>query len=470
MSDTAQNTDKTKDFVEDDAQDSSLYGLNDEIVSDVARALREEDTSSVKEVIQDLSSADQADLIEKLADSERTQLLDTARTDIQPQTYSELESDVANSLLTEMKASNVASIVSQLDSDDRLSLLEDLDPVFQKDIIQKLSTHNQIALEEGLSFPKDSAGRLMSREFVAIPEFWSVGKTIDYLRETSEKMPENFSDIFLIDPFYHISGEVPLHMILRSPREAKIKDLALEDIHTIPSDADQEDVAYLFKREDISSAPVVDADSRLIGVVTVDDVIDVIEEEAREDILRLGGVEKDDIYRAVFDTTRARFKWLFVNLITAVLASIVIGFFEATIEQIVALAILMPIVASMGGNAGTQTLTIAVRALATKDLSKSNAWRIMVKETLVGLTNGLLFAIIVGLVTYLWFGSDLLALVISMAMAFNLIIAGIFGISIPIILDRFNIDPALASSVFLTTVTDVVGFFVFLTLAGIILL
>jgi magnesium transporter len=338
--------------------------------------------------------------------------------------------------------------------------------------IQKLSAKNRVTVEEGLTFGEDSAGRLMQREFVAIPQFWTVGKTIDYLRAMGEDLPQDFFDLFIIDPSYHILGTVPLNKLVRSVRSEKIDVLIGEqDLHIIPATMDQEDVARIFRREALVSAPVTDETNRLIGVITVDDIVDVITEEAEEDILRLAGVGNNatDIYHDVLNTTKSRFSWLSVNLLTAILASMIIGMFDATIEQIVALAVLMPIVASMGGNAGTQTLTIAVRALATKELSRTNMARMIGKETLVGLINGLAFAVIAAFITLFWFEQPVLAVIIAIAMIINLITAGLFGIGIPVLLNSIGIDPALASSVFLTTITDIVGFFAFLGLAALVM-
>ena len=369
-----------------------------------------------------------------------------------------------------MTAQQVADILSELDSDDALDLIENLDEKFQQEIIRNLSAKTRIAIEEGLTFPEDSAGRLMQREYVAIPQFWTVGKVIDYLRAAAEDLPSEFYDLIIIDPLYHVVGEIPLNRILRSKRNKKIEELTLDDLHTIPAEMDQEEAAMIFRREGLNSAPVVDNDNRLIGVITFDDIIDVIDEEAQEDILKLAGVEGSDLYRAILSTTGSRFRWLFVNLMTAIAASIVISFFDATIEQIVALAVLMPIVASMGGNAGTQALTVAVRALATKELSSTNMMRVIGKETIVGTLNGIGFAIIMGVIAALWFSSNMLGLVIAAAMVINLIFAGLFGAGIPIVLDKMGTDPALASTVLLTTVTDVVGFFGFLGLASIFLI
>jgi len=324
-------------------------------------------------------------------------------------------------------------------------------------------------VEEGLAFPEDSAGRLMERDFVAVPAFWSVGETIDFLRE-SDDLPNDFYDIFVVDPRHKAVGTIALSHVLRSKRPIKIKDIMVSDIVTVPAMMDQEEVAFLFSQQDLVSAPVVDDANRLIGTITVDDVLDVIHEEAEEDIMRLGGVSSDDLYSAAFETGRSRFSWLFVNLLTAIAASIVIGLFEGTIEQIVMLAVLMPIVASMGGNAGTQTMTVAVRALATKELTASNAMRVLGKEALVGVYNGFLFALLIGCVAWYWADSWQIGGVMAIAMIVTLVLAAFSGMAIPLILARTGIDPAIASSVILTTITDVVAFTAFLGLAAWLLL
>jgi magnesium transporter len=447
--------------------------FTDDDIRVITDALHDERASEVQSLVDDLSVTQSAELLEKIIPDDRATLIENYLAHFDAETFVELDNDVRRSILEAMEPITVATIISELDSDDAVEMIEKLDPIFQKQIIKKLSAKNRATIEEGLTYPEESAGRLMQREFVAIPQFWTVGKTIDYLRAAAEELPYEFFDIFVIDPLYHVVGELPLNQIIRSKRSVKISDL-LEgrEIHYIDATMDQEDVARIFQDKNMTSAPVVDNNHRLIGVITFDDIHDVIDREAQEDILRLAGVSTSgsDMYRDILNTTKSRFTWLSVNLLTAILASLVIGLFDATIEQIVALAVLMPIVASMGGNAGTQTLTITVRALATKALSRTNMMRMIGKETFVGFLNGLAFAFIIGAVTYFWFDSSLLSVVIAVAMVINLIIAGLFGIVIPIILDRIGIDPALASSVFLTTVTDVVGFFAFLGLAAIVLI
>lgn len=448
-----------------------IFGLSDKFIESVAEALQNDERDKVLAELQDLSDADTAELISKLKDSDRAILLQNFSEKLDPNVFSELSWELRRVVLAELPPQQIAAIVSELESDDALDMIQSLDEDFQHQIIHHLSAKIRLTLEEGMSFPEDSAGRLMQREFVAIPQFWTVGKTIDYLRAADDELPEDFFDVFVIDPAYHIVGEVPLNRLVRARRSEKIENIKLEDTHPIPAAMDQEEVAQLFRRENLTSAPVVDEENRLIGVITVDDVVDVIDEEAQRDILSLAGVNNEsDLYRNIYSTTWSRFRWLFVNLWTAILASAVISLFDATIEQIVALAILMPIVASMGGNAGTQALAIAVRALATREVSAANAMRIVWKETFVGTLNGIAFAVLMGIIAGLWFHNPMLGGVIGAAMIINLICAGFFGAGIPIILDKFGSDPAVSSAIFLTTVTDVVGFFAFLGLASIFLI
>jgi magnesium transporter len=469
MVDPVKAQDLTDQF-EETVEPPAPVGLSDDAIREIEEALGDTESNSHRPLIDELSIPDTAELLQKLSKEDRQALLDDKKTIIDPLVFSYLDYDLRRTILTEMSARQVADIISELDSDDALNLIENLDVEFQQEIIRKLSAKIRLAIEEGLTFPEDSAGRLMQREYVAVPHFWTVGKVIDYLRAAAEELPKDFYDIIVIDPTYHVMGEIPLNRILRSKRVEKIENLTLDQLHTIPADMDQEEVSHIFRREGLNSAPVVDDDNRLIGVITFDDIIDVIDEEAQEDILKLAGVEGSDLYRAILSTTSSRFRWLFVNLITAIAASIVISFFDATIEQIVALAVLMPIVASMGGNAGTQALTVAVRALATKELSSTNTMRVIWKETIVGVLNGIGFAIIMGVIAALWFGSNMLGGVIAAAMVINLLFAGLCGAGIPILLNKLGSDPALSSTVLLTTVTDVVGFFAFLGLASIFLI
>ncbi len=446
------------------------FHLSDENIKTIVDAIDAQDSDTVNEALEELSHTDTAELVAKISDEAREELIEMYGENISPLAFLEMDTELQRKTLSSMSSSEVAAIISELESDDALELIMPLEEDFQNEVIHKLSAKLRVVLEEGLSFPEESAGRLMQRELVSVPHIWTVGKTIDYLRAASSDLPEDFLDIFVITPAYHVVGQIQLNKLVRAPRSKKLEDLVTQQTTQIPATMDQEDVAHIFRREDILSAPVVDDEDRLIGVITIDDVVDVIDEEAHEDIMKMAGVDHGDLYRAVWSTTGTRFRWLFVNLLTAILASIIISFFDATIEQIVALAVLMPIVASMGGNAGTQALTVAVRALATHEISETNTWRIIWKETLVGSLNGMAFALITGLVTFLWFQSAMLGGVIATAMIINLFAAGFFGAGIPIILDRWGKDPAVASTVFLTTVTDVVGFFAFLGLAAIFLL
>lgn len=448
----------------------SSYLLTDDDIRDVVHAVRNQDADTVHAALDEFSAADSAELLAKIGDDDRKELLSSFGHAIDPEVFTEMDEELSRTFLSEMPAEQVAQMISELESDDALLLIQPLEPEFQQEIIRKLSAKTRLALEEGLSFPEDSAGRLMRRELVAIPEFWTVGKTIDFLRTASETLPEDFFDVFIIDTAYHLTGEIPLNRIVRAKRSEKIRNIKLDETHPIPAEMDQEQVADIFRKENILSAPVVDENNRLIGVITIDDIIDVIDEEAQEDILKLAGVDQGDLYRAAVSTASTRFRWLFINLLTAVLASYVISFFDATIEQIVALAVLMPIVASMGGNAGTQTLTVAVRALATNEISDTNTWRVVWKETLVGLMNGVLFAVIIALMAGFWFQSATLGMVIGFAMLINLIVAGVFGAGIPLMLKKMGSDPAVSSTVLLTTVTDVIGFLSFLGLATLFML
>ncbi|PZQ46013.1 MAG: magnesium transporter [Micavibrio aeruginosavorus] len=445
------------------------FSLSDQLIADFADALDEGEVETLKTILNDLSEADVAELFHKMDREARHIFLDKHADLIDPLVYSHLSPELREIILSDMPPAAVAKILSELESDDALDLIIDLDAQFQKEILRYLSAKNRLALEEGLSYPEESAGRLMQREYVAIPQFWTVGKTIDYLRAAGDDIPEDFYDLIVIDPYYHVIGEIPLNKLVRAKRSEKINEIAREDIHIIPATMDQEEVAHLFRREDLGSAPVVDEDGRLVGVITIDDVIDVIDEEAGEDILKLAGVDESDLYSAVLSTSLSRSKWLLVNLLTAFIAASVVSMFGATIEKVVALAALMPIVAGMGGNAGTQALTVAVRAIAMRELSNTNAGRAIIKEGLVGLINGCVFAVLVGAIAALWFHNIILGGVIAMALVINLISAGLFGAGIPILLNKYGQDPAISSSIFLTTVTDTVGFFAFLGLATIFL-
>ena len=458
----------------DESQDEAVYDLLPEVVEAVVEALATERFDDAYDRVQALHYADAADLLERLSPAERSLLVGLMQADFEPEILAEVDETIRDEIVDQLGLETIAQVVTELDSDDAVQVVEELDEDEQRKVLEAIPAEDRTLIEESLAYPEDSAGRLMQRELVAVPEFWTVGETIDFMRQSADEdddaLPEQFYDIFVVDPKHHPVGAIPLSRLLRTRRPVAVVDLMETEMKIIPATTDQEDVAFVFSQRDLVSAPVVNDDGRLVGAITIDDVVDVIHEEHEEDIMRLGGVIEGDLYAAALDTTRARFTWLLVNLGTAILASIVIGLFQGSIEQMVALAVLMPIVASMGGNAGTQTLTVAVRALATKELTTTNAMRVIGKELIVGAINGVLFAILTGLVALAWFDSTAIGIVIALAIIINMVVAGLAGTSIPLLLDRAGVDPAIASSVFLTTITDVIGFFAFLGLAAWLLL
>ena len=445
------------------------FGISSKFIDKTKDNIKVKNQQGLEADILSLHPADIADIFEILSQEDRKILFSILQNRLPPDTLASLDEQVLKDVIENYKPTILADLIGQLDTDDAAYILETLDTQKRAELLNQIAGDARNLIIQALEFPEMSAGRLMQRDYVAVPRYWNVGQVIDYLRG-SIKVPDQFYAIFIVDPRHIPVGTIPLHKLMRSERKVVLSDIMTTEPVVVPVSMDQEDMAFLFEQYDLTSAPVVNPQNRLIGMVTVDDVVEVIQEEAEEDMLKLAGISGDtDIYMAAWQTARSRFTWLFVNLLTAILASIAIGIFEGTIKQIVALAVLMPIVASMGGNAGTQTLTVAVRALATRELNQSNALRVFGKEILVGIINGIIFAIIVGLVATLWFGEKGLGIVIALAMLFNLFVAGFFGASIPLLLQRWKIDPALGASILLTTVTDVVGFFVFLGLAKILL-
>ena len=445
------------------------YGISSDLVRAIAELLEQGDEAEVRERVAELHEADLADLLETLDREQRSQLLKALGTDFGLEVLTYMDDSVREEIVEELEPKQIASSLSDLDSDDAVDIIEDLDEEAQQRVLEALPRAERLVLEESLSFPEDSAGRIMQRELLAVPSSWTVGETIDYMRAAKD-LPDDFYDIYIVDPKHQPIGFVPLSRAMRTRRPVKLTDIMTDDMRSVPIQMDQEEVAYLFRQYGLVSAPVVDAAGRLVGVVTVDDVVHIIDEEAEEDLLKLAGVQETDLYSAVLDTTKSRFTWLLINLFTAVAASVVIGLFESALQQIVALAILMPIVASMGGNAGTQTLTVAVRAIAMRDLSAGNALRFVGKELLVGVANGLLFAVVAGLLAWYWFAMPMIGVIIGAAMIINLVVAALSGALVPLGLEKIGVDPAVASSVVLTTVTDVIGFFAFLGLATVFLL
>jgi magnesium transporter len=443
--------------------------LSDELIRSVDDALREGATAQAADLALQLHVADQADLLEQLGREERNALVGALKPQLDPELLTHLDEIVRGEVLELLGPEEAGAAIALLDTDDAIEVLGDLDEAEQMALLQTLPLPERAAVEQGLTYPEDSAGRLMQRDFVAAPEFWTVGQTIDYLR-ASPDLPDDFYDIYIVNPRFEPIGSVPLSKVMRSRRGVLLTELKLKELHRIPVEMDQEEVGFQFRQYGLVSAPVVNESGRLLGVITVDDVVHVIEEEAEEDIMRLGGVSETDIFAPPLQTGLRRFPWLLINLGTAVLASVVIAMFEDAIEQVVALAVLMPIVASMGGNGGTQTVTVVVRALATHEITPANALRVLGKEFVVGGLNGLLFLVTGVLLAVLWFGDPMLGVLFGIALLITLVFAGLAGVAIPVVFDRLGVDPAVASGVFMTTVTDVVGFLSFLGLATLYLL
>jgi magnesium transporter len=436
-----------------------------EFVDRISQAIQQADTLFLRAVVAELHEADLGDLIAALEPDDRVRLVELTGTDFDFAALNELDDSVREEILEELEPETVAEGVRELDSDDAIELLESLDEQDKEEILDKLPPSERDALQRSLLYPENSAGRRMQTEFVAVPPDWSVGHAIDHMRETAN-LPERFYEIYVVDKRQHWQGAVALDVLLRSRRSVPLADLVDEDRRRISVLADQEEVARLFGKYNLVAAPVIDTQDRLVGVITVDDVVDVIEEEADEDLKALGGVTRDEqLSDNVWTIAKGRFNWLLVNLATAFLASSVLGLFEGQLEKMVALAVLAPIVASQGGNAATQTMTVAVRALATRELGSSNALRVVLRESLVGLVNGIAFAIITGIAAVAWFKIPGLGVVIGLAIICNLLAGALGGILIPMVLERVRADPAVASGTFVTTITDVVGFFSFLGIA-----
>ena len=448
---------------------TDVYALDRKAVAAILYAVDVSDQGQLLALMSPLHPADIADLLEQINGFDRRRLIDLYGKEFEGDILSELDESIREEVIAALRPDVLVEAVRDLESDEVVDLLEDLEDRQKTTILEALPEPDRVAVEQSLTYPEFSAGRLMQREVVMAPEHWTVGDAVDFLR-AAKRLPDQFYHVTLVDPKLRPLANVTLGKLMSSGRNVLLLDIVEEVFCVIPALQDEADVAYAFNQYHLISAPVVDESNRLIGMITIDDAMAVLEEESQEDILRLAGVTESNLSDRVLETAKQRFPWLAVNLVSAILASLVIAQFEATIAQLVALAVLMPIVASMGGNAGTQSLTVAVRALATRDLTASNMWRVVRREVVVGLLNGLLFAAVMGVVGFVWFGSIALGGVIAAAMVVNLIVAGLSGTLVPIVLDRFGVDPALASGAFVTTVTDVVGFFAFLGLAAWVLL
>ncbi len=440
-----------------------------ELVEKVSHALLLSDLTTLRSVVEDMHEADLGALLEALDTDERPRLISLLGADFDFTALTEVDDAVREEILEELSAQTVAEGVRELDTDDAVYILEDMDEADKQEVLAKLTPAERIVLQQGLDYPEDSAGRRMQSEILAVPAFWTVGQTIDHLRQT-ENLPERFFEVLVADPAHHFVGSVPLDRLLRTQRPVAIATLVDEDSRAVNATDDIEDVARLFQRYNLIATPVIDEAGRLVGVLTIDDIVDVIESAADDDVKQLGGVDADEeLSDSVPQIAKSRFRWLFVNLVTAFLAALVMSLFEAQLTQLVALAILAPIVASQGGNAATQTMTVAVRALATQELGSWNIRRFFTRELIVALINGAAFALITGVVAGIWFGNTGLGLVIALAMVITLVAGALAGVAIPFLLDRAEIDPAVSSGTFVTTVTDVVGFFAFLGTATILL-
>lgn len=448
---------------------TTIYDEDGRLRQDWFDALRAEieasDANALRARMEPLHESETGDVIEALPADDRVRLVLLLGDAFDYSALTEVDDSVRIQLMEELPNADIARGMADLDSDDAVYILEDLGEEDRNEILEQMPVFDRISLKRSLDFPEESAGRRMQSEFIAIPPFWTVGQTIDYLR-TNDDLPDDFYQLYVVTPGFNLLGTIPLDRILRSQRATRIEDIMNTQVRQIDATLDQEEAARIFERYDQVEVAVVDESKRLVGILTIDDIVDVINEEANEDIHRLGGVGDEDISRPVPGVVRSRATWLLVNLFTATLASLVIGLFDATIEQMVALAVLMPIVASMGGVAGTQTMTVTVRAISQRELDQNNARRLIRRELLVGLTNGLIFAVLLGGITALRFANPALGIVIGMAMVINMIVAGGCGILIPLALEKLKVDPAVASSTFVMTFTDVVGFFAFLALAG----
>ncbi len=448
----------------------SLFGLTLEVEKEINLSISNNKKKRLLSLFLFLHPADQADMLERLSKKNLNSCLKLLGKQLDPETLVFLDDEVKEEVIEKIGTSALVRALPELNTDDAVEILEDLDENDRNNVIKKLPKTERILVEEAFSFPENSAGRLMQRDFLVFPEYWTVGQTIDHMRKTIYHEEKNFYSIFITDPAQRLLGELSLAKLLSNNRSIRLKDIMHFEFQSVNVNTDQEEVALLFQQYGLVNMPVVDKEKRVLGVIIVDDIVDVINEEAEEDFFGLGGVRGGSIRTSVFETMKGRLSWLIINLLTAVVASAVIGLFQNEIEKIVALAVLMPIVASMGGNAGTQTVTVAVRALATRQLNYANLQKFVFRETWVGMLNGILFAILSVLLAYFWFKDLQIALVMGVAMITNLLIAGVLGTLIPITLEKYKIDPAISSSVFLTTATDVIGFFTFLGLAAWIIL
>ncbi len=452
------------------AQSAETPNVDPDLLEDIIDAVDEKDTRWLARTLQRMHPADAADALEALSFDTFSNAVELLGGELPADILIELRDSYREEAVEVLPDAAVASALDELDSDDATTILEDLEDDRRERILEDLAPIDRAQLERGLSYEEETAGRLMQTEYVAAPEYWSVGHAIDHARELGEELPEVFYELYVTDPGHRLMGIVSLATLLRTPREVQLADIMEVPLFSLKPDMDQEEVAFLFRKYSLASAPVTDEGDRLVGMITVDDMVDVMQEENAEDLLSLLNVRSADGADTVWDTVKARAPWLGVNLFSAFIASAIISLFEAAISQVVALAVLMPVVAALGGNAGSQGLAVAVRAIAERQLDGDAARRAILREVLSGCVNGIIFAIGVGLISLLWFHDVKLALVIAVAMLATFIWAGLSGILVPLGLKRLGADPAVASSVFVLTLTDVMAFFSFLGLASLVLL
>ena len=448
---------------------SDDYALNPAFVEMVVDAADRGDTARLRELIDALHPADIADLIGFLSPAYREELVPLLSADDLAEVLSELEGAIRENILEQVEPGRLVAALGEMDSDDAADVVDDLEEAKKGVVLAAMSDVDRASIETALAYEDETAGRLMQREVLAAPPFWTVGQTIEHVRGGGGDLPELFFDVYVVDPANKPLGAAPVSRLLQSRLDVLLSEI-MEPVTEIPVDMDQEEVAYIFDKYHLISAPVVEPGGRLVGQITVDDIVGVIQEESEEDMLALAGVSDPGRGASIVEIARSRFWWLLINLGTAVLASGVIALYQGSIEKLAALAVLNPIAASMGGNAGTQTLTVAVRALATKELNAANLIAAVWREIAVGLLNGVGFFVLIGLITYFWFHDLKMAVVAGLAMIINLVAAAVAGILLPLGLDRLGFDPAASSVVFLTTVTDCVGYFSFLGLATLIVL
>ncbi|MEN8236983.1 MAG: magnesium transporter [Pseudomonadota bacterium] len=463
-------TDETVKFDPNQNQlEAPLYGVSESLLVEITGAIQKNDIAQLESLTEPLHVADIADLISKLESEERRSYLQLIKHRLDPEILTFIEDPIKEEVLEIVGTKGVARAITSLESDDAIHLIEDLDEKQQRAVLRYVPAQDRAMLEEALAYPEDSAGRLMQRHLVCVPTFWKAKEVIDFIREAQD-LPENFYDIYVVDPRHHPIGVISCDKLVRHSPSISVGEIMDPDLKTVPVEMDQEEVALLFSHYALLSVPVIDHADRIVGMITVDDIVDVIEEEAEEDIMHLAGVRESDFHAPIVKTSYWRSRWLFVTLISAVIASFVISQFGESIEEKVALSFLMTIVAAMGGNSGMQTVTVTVRALATRELMSANTWKSIAKEMFVGLMNGCIFAVALGGIVYFWQRDLSLSLILGISIICIMLWSGVAGVCMPIIVQRLGMDPAISAGPMLTTTTDILGFAIFLGLATYFLL